>query len=51
MTTKTFIAEICFISNDKNDSEARTRLYNIINNSQNNIVSASIEDIYEIENV
>jgi hypothetical protein len=48
--TKTFVAEICFISNDKNDSEARSRLYRIINNPENNLVSASIEDLYEIEN-
>ena len=53
-----FITEICFESSDvNNDSEARDLLYHIIEHIKRHkfngkvITSASIEDIYEIENI
>lgn len=50
MTPHTFIAEICFISDDESDDKARNHLYKILNNPRMDLISASVEDIYEIEN-
>lgn len=53
-----FVAEICFDTYDaKDDYEARDLLYHIIEHikthkfNNKSIISASIEDIYEIENI